>query len=173
MDNERLQLCIRRLRDGDDTAFEEIYEDLKTPVFTIVCRIVRDREQAEDILHDLFLKLYQAPPAPSVKNPRAWIFQAAHNLALNSLRRPIPASLSEDEPDPGNPVADVVALRLDMEKALKQLPLTETAILSYHIYGEMKFREIAELMGLPLGTVLWRYRRAIRRLQAYFKGGRS
>ena len=47
MDNERLQLCIRRHRDGDDTAFEEIYEDLKTPVFTIVCRIVRGREQAE------------------------------------------------------------------------------------------------------------------------------
>lgn len=64
-------------------------------------------------------------------------------------------------------VADAVALRL-YEKALKQLPLTETAILSYHIYGEMKFREIAELMGLPLGTVLWRYRRAIRAAAGVF-----
>ena len=91
MDNERLKACIGRLREGDDAALEELYEDMKTPVFTIAFRIVRDREQAEDILHDLFLKLYQSPPDSSVKNPRAWIFQAAHNLSLNSLRRPKPA----------------------------------------------------------------------------------
>lgn len=172
MDNERLKACIGRLREGDDAALEELYEDMKTPVFTIAFRIVRDREQAEDILHDLFLKLYQSPPDSSVKNPRAWIFQAAHNLSLNSLRRPKPAELREDEPAPGDPVADAVALHLDMEEGLRQLPLVETEIVSYHVYGELKFREIAELLNLPLGTVLWRYRQAIHRLQTYFKGGR-
>ena len=55
---------------------------MKTPIFTIIFRIVWDKSMSEDILQDVF-----SPPEPSIKNLRAYIFQIAHNLAINSTKK--------------------------------------------------------------------------------------
>lgn len=67
--NEQLRAYFEKVRSGDKKAFEEIYNDMKTPVFTIIWRIVQQIELSEDLMHDLFVKLYQSPPDPSVENP--------------------------------------------------------------------------------------------------------
>lgn len=54
---------------------------------------------------------------------------------------------------------------------MKTLPLQECQIVSLHINGELKFREIADMMGIPLGTVLWKYQKALGRLRSILSGG--
>lgn len=163
-DNE---LCAKldAVRQGDMTAFEEIYNDLKTPVMTVAARMTGDRHTAEDILQEVFVKLYQTPPDPRIKKPRAYIFRMARNLAVDGMRKLQPASLEdyEDTLQSNDPDA---AERLDIEAAMLKLSGEERQIVVLHLNGGLKFREIAQMTGTPLGTVLWRYQKAVKRLQS-------
>lgn len=163
-DNE---LCAKldAVRQGDMTAFEEIYNDLKTPVMTVAARMTGDRHTAEDILQEVFVKLYQTPPDPRIKKPRAYIFRMARNLAVDGMRKLQPASLEdyEDTLQSNDPDA---AERLDIEAAMLKLSGEERQVVTLHLNGGLKFREIAQMTGTPLGTVLWRYQKAVKRLQS-------
>ena len=160
-------LCAKldAVRQGDMTAFEEIYNDLKTPVMTVAARMTGDRHTAEDILQEVFVRLYQAPPDPLIKKPRAYIFRMVHNLAVDGMRKQQPLSLEdyEDTLQSNDPDA---AARLDIEAAMQTLPGEERQIVALHQNGGLKFREISGMTGTPLGTVLWRYQKAIKRLQS-------
>ena len=161
-----IELCakLEAIRSGDMAAFEEIYSELKTPVMTVALRITGNRHTAEDILQEVFVKLYQAPPDPQIKKPRAYIFRMARNLAIDGMRTQQSVSLEDYEdtlqskdPDPAG--------RLDIEAAMSALPSEQRQVVSLHLNGGLKFREIADVTDTPLGTVLWRYQKAIKRLQ--------
>ena len=167
MDNEQLKDCMRRYRDGDETAFDAMFEDLKTPVFTVARRLTQQRETAEDVLQDVFVKLYRDPPDPErIRNPRAYIFQMAHNLALNTLRDSHTESAAEMNENIGRADGAIDRMLTDMElqTAFAALDFDEKEIVTLHIHGDLKFREIADILRKPLGTVLWKYRRALRKL---------
>ena len=70
MNNHDLKLKIEKFRDGDMDAFSEIYEELKIPVYTIIYRILYDRMLAEDVMQDIFVRLYKAPPSLQIDKPR-------------------------------------------------------------------------------------------------------
>ena len=165
MTDAELLSGLDALRQGDRAAFERIYQEMSTPLFTVILRILRDRNLAEDVLQDLFVKLFRDPPPPSVRKPRAYLFQSARNLAIDTLRRrPEESELNERTPAPDHTEAQ--AERLDLRAALDALPLAERQIVSLHINGGLKFREIAAMMGLPLGTALWKYQKALNALRA-------
>ena len=62
MNDAELRQCFSQIRRGDRGAFEALYADLQTPVFTVLLRIVQEQAEAEDLLQDFFIKLYQDPP---------------------------------------------------------------------------------------------------------------
>ncbi|MGB4610520.1 MAG: sigma-70 family RNA polymerase sigma factor [Saccharofermentanales bacterium] len=171
MDNESLRNKLMALQSGDKIAFEDIYNHLKTPMYTIILRITHDRSLSEDILQEVFFKLYKSPPKPPIRKPRAYLFQMARNLAIDHVRK-FPKYVNWDS------VENIVYLplddfssKMDIDHALKTLPLQECQIVSLRINGGLKFREISEVMNIPLGTVLWRYRKAIKQLQSILSGG--
>lgn len=170
MKNSEIAIKLNSIRIGDKTAFEELYNNLKTPVYTIIHRVTWDSTMSEDILQEVFLKLWSAPPAPSVENPRAYIFRMARNSAIDSARkRKLSLSLDEIEDSLPAPSLDLT-LRMDIESALKTLPGEECQIVTLHVIGEMKFREISEIMKIPLGTALWKYQKAIGKLRKQLGG---
>ena len=171
MSNEQLKEFLAKVRNGDNQAFAAIYDDMKTPLFTIICRITRSRELAEDVMHDLFVKLYQSPPQPSVNNPRAWIFQMARNLAINSMRNPQMVELNEEIENRQPVFSDRVNMQIDIENAMRALAIDEIEIVSLRVYGDFKFREISDILQLPLGTALWKYQKAVKKLRTYLNGG--
>lgn len=170
MNDDRLKEALSLLRRGDAAAFEEIYAELSAPLFTVILRITRDRELSEDLLQEIFLKLYRSPPGPDIKKPRAYLFQSARNLALDELRRRTDTLDLDQLPDLPQPEEDT-ALRLDLERAFAALAQEERELVVLHLNGGLKFRELARITGTSLGTVLWRYRRAIEKLRALLNGG--
>lgn len=171
MNDAELRAALESLRRGDTDGFERLYAELSAPLFTVILRITRDRSLSEDVLQEVFLKLYRSPPDLSVQKPRAYLFQTARNLALDALRRR-PAQVGLDEL-PDLPAPDPVDWdrRLDLERALAALPPEERQLVVLHLNGGLKFRELAPMVGEPLGTVLWRYRRAVGKLRILLNGG--
>lgn len=171
MNAEELNTRLTALRSGDMTAFEEIYDQLKTPVYTIIVRMIGDEDAAEDILQEVFIKLFRSPPDPGIRNPRAYLFKIARNHAIDSMRRRRPnVSLDAMEDTVQAPEQDH-AVRLDVESAMKQLPSVQRQIVTLHVNGGLRFREIADIVEEPLGTVLWRYQTAVSKLRNELSGG--
>lgn len=150
---------------GDKAAFTDVYNEMKNPVFTIIFRIVGSRAEAEDIMQDLFLRLYRSSPPEKIRNPRAYVFMTARNMAIDSVRKPECAGLDDELPCDDALTEDYVSERADIDSALSSLSLAERETVTLHINGGMKFREISVITGDPLGTVLWRYNTAISKLK--------
>ena len=144
MNNDELAHKLNAVRNGDKIAFEEIYKDLQTPIFTIINRITWDRTISEDILQEVFVKLFLSPPYP-LNNPRAYIFQIARNLAIDSVRKQKQnISIDEISKTAHHPL-DNFSQKMDIDNALKNLPAQECEIVTLHIIGSLTFREIAVL----------------------------
>ena len=152
------------VRNGDREAFEELYNSLKKPLFTLILRITHDVGFSEDILQELFLKIYVSPPE-FTRNPRAYIFQMARNLAIDSIRKLKPeVELEEATEQIHHPSPDILQ-RLDIENALGLLSGRDRQIITLRINAELTFREIADILDIPLGTALWAYRQALKQLR--------
>lgn len=166
-DNELREL-LSRLRKGDKNALSEIYDGLSAAIFTVALRITHDRALAEDAVQELFVKLIKSPPEEDLKKPRAYIFKAARNTALDILRKnPAHDDIEEHADIPAPRKADYS----DVTEALYSLPEQQRSIVVMHVNAGLKFREIADITELPLGTVLWRYRKAIAAMREALDGG--
>lgn len=195
MDYKKLtdQEVVARAREGRETAFRELIGRYERPVFSLIYRLVRDRERAEDLSQDTFIKVLNALNRydPSYKFS-SWIFKIAHNTALDHLRKKEPATLSlegsphaetaaeaeassisvsSDDPSPEDYAANR-ELSGVLEEAVGRLrPEYKTAIVLCHMEGR-PYEEIAEIMGVPLGTVktyIHRARHELRDLLAHLQ----
>ena len=165
-----LKTLFQRLRAGDPEAFAGIYEALKQPVLTICWRIVQQKETAEDLTHDVFMKLFTAPPPPSVRNERAYVFQMARNLSIDSLRKCHDLPL-EDAAIPVDSGMCRLDQTMDLEVAMARLPAEEREILTLHLNADLTFLQISSILTLSLAAVYRRYRKAIHMLQDFLNGG--
>jgi len=174
---------IAALAAGEVEALGALYDRHARIVFALLVRIAGDRDAAEEILQEVFLRAWQHAHAfdDSRGTVRGWLYGIAHNLALNELRRrrrrpqlqPRPASADPDGDDfSGNiaagsdPAVDAWCAVRDAElaHALDQLPPSQRAVLL--LYGEgFSQSEIAAKLGEPLGTVKSRMRRALGHLR--------
>ena len=171
METNELKRNLAALRSGDMAAFEEIYNSLKLPAYTVIVRITRNDTLAEDILQEVFVRLYLSPPAEDVKNPRAYILQMAHHLAVDSAKKRRPDVSLEYVEETAQSAEQDLALKLDIEDAIRSLDMTDSQIVTLHLNGGLTFREVAGILAMPLGTVLWRYQRSISKLRTKLSGG--
>jgi RNA polymerase sigma-70 factor (ECF subfamily) len=168
------QAIVALARQGREAAYRELIGRYERPVLSIIYRIVRDREKAEDLAQDTFIKVLNALDRynPSFKFS-SWIFKIAHNTALDHLRKKEPPTLSL-QGSPHATTADEVEasaltavseeetpeeyaanreLGVELDAAIDRLrPEYRTAIVLWH-HEARPYDEIAEIMGLPLGTV--------------------
>lgn len=165
-----LRELFARMQNGDREAFACIYQELKQPVYTICYRITQSKETAEDITHDVFVKLFRSPPGASVKNMRAWIFQMARNLSIDTLRKN--ARIAEKDGQCSTDDAyDHIHLRTDLEAALRKLPWDEREILTLHLNADLNFKEISNIVGLSLPATYRKYRKSLKTVQKELNGG--
>ena len=159
-----LQNWLHSIREGDKSAFEALYNRMGRPLLTIIFQITQDMAQSEDILQELFIRLYLSPPAPST-NPRAYLCQMARNSAIDCVRKQKPQMDWEQAEKVLGCDEDNQYQALDIEEAIQSLADQEREIFVLHVNGGLKFREIAVILEIPLGTTLWAYQKAIKKLQ--------
>jgi RNA polymerase sigma-70 factor, ECF subfamily len=168
------QHVVELARSGRESAFRELIGRYQRPVFSLIYRLVRDRERAEDLAQDTFIKVLNALDRydPSFKFS-SWIFKIAHNTALDHLRKKVPATLSIDGSPHARTAAEAEARTLtpasatptpeeftsnrelgsEIDRALATLRAEyRTAIVLCHVEGR-PYEEIAQIMDVPLGTV--------------------
>lgn len=165
-----LQELFARMREGDSASFVSVYQELKQPVYTICYRITQSKETAEDVTHDVFVKLFCSPPDASVKNIRAWIFRMARNLSIDALRKKMPIA-EQDEQSSVVESYDHIHLRMDIETALRKLPRDEREILALHLNADLRFQEIAKIVNLSMPATYRKYRKALKSIQTELNGG--
>ena len=165
---------VERARKGSEKAYRELLGRYQRPVFSLVYRMVRDREQAEDLAQETFVRVFNNIERydPTYKFS-SWIFKIATNLTIDWMRRKevptvsldgsrfattsdeIEASTITVESRDENPEELLVSKELgsEIELAIGKLrPEYRQAIVLRHI-EDRPYEEIAQIMALPLGTV--------------------
>jgi len=175
---------VRLVLAGDTELYAVLVNRYRTRLSRYVERFTYDVEDARDVTQDVFIKVYGALDSfdPRFKFS-TWLFRIAGNAAIDHLRRrrvrtlPLELPLGRDgevrEVDPAetrpNPHEELSRqrLRAALAEAIDRLPDDYRELISLRHYGEMPYEEIAELKGMPLGTVknkLFRARQALRDL---------
>ncbi len=169
MTDKELSGKLAELKSGNKNAFEEIYHEISNTAFTVAYRITGDRCLAEDIIQEFFVKLYKKPPESPLEKPRAYLLRMVHNLTIDKLEKQH-VNLDDCENMLSDKV-DTTDERIDLERAFAKLSDEERQLVTLHLNGGFRFREIAEIMSIPTGTALWRYRKAINKLRNILNGG--
>lgn len=169
MTQQEFELCIKRIRQGDKDGLKDIYEAYISYIYTIVLGIVGNKENAEDVTSEFFIKLWTIADTYHANGAhKAWLATVARNLALDFIRkhkREIPAEEFPEEPcEEVTPEEEVVS-ELSVQNALAQLTDAERLVVDMKVLGELSFREISESLSIPIGTVTWRYQNAIKKLR--------
>lgn len=154
---------------------EEIYTDYKSSLFNLTYRYTRDLSSAEDLLHDIFIKIFTR--IKKLRSPEAfntWVYRTAINTCISSVRRSgrrKQISLNEtDKPDEAK--AENVHIRLDMEKAVSILPPKQKAVFLLHDAQGFTHGEIAQVMKWSEGTSKSQLFKARMRIRRYLKDKR-
>ena len=160
---------IIKTGEGDLEAFKEIYLLTDSAVMGFALSIVKNHHDAEDIMQDTYIKIKKyARNYEKQGKPMAWIFTIVKNLALAKLKH---ASRQELDLEEQFNLADetnhyeAVENRLILRSLMSELSDTERSILMLHAQTGLKHREIAQILELPLATVLSKYTRAISKMQ--------
>ena len=187
------QEVVALARDGREAAYRELIRRYERPVFSLVLRMVRDRQLAEDLSQETFIKALNAIGSyrPEFKFS-SWIFKIANNAAIDHLRRRELDTLSLDGAPHASTPEEIEATALQVgdkgetpleelearelgsaiERAIAQLrPEYRACILLRHVEG-LAYEEIAQSLDLPLGTVktyIHRARHELRDLLAHLK----
>ena len=167
---------IVRAGDGDRGAFEVLYRRYARPVFGLALRRLGDRGRAEDAVQETFASVWRA--ARSYKPERGpggpWLYAVARNAIIDRSRaRTEPAVEAPDQQshEPGPPdyvEASWTAWRV--HRALEELSVNERSVIELAYWGGLSQSEVAEYLGIPLGTVKTRTRAALARLADVLEG---
>lgn len=172
---------VLRAREGDRDAFAEIVRSYQKRVYAVAMRMTRRHEVADDITQDTFVRAYRNLGKFELGRPlRPWLTKIAVNLSINYLngvaRREEPL-LSDGVPNGAvgrsptpletNPErsAQSEELARDLERAVARLSQEQRAVFLLKVVEEMRYEEIAKLLGISEGTVMSRLSRARGRLK--------
>lgn len=174
---------IGAFKAGDGLAMEALFGRYRKPVYAWLLRTAPDHAEAEDLYQEIWLKVIRGVDSYEAGNFRAWFWRVVRNTAVDRARKhlatPILDEPLRDEADAETRVEQVadetaVSALARMEAAERQSFLRRAVdglsarlkeVVLLRIHGELEFREIAQMLGLPLGTVLGRMNLAVRKLR--------
>lgn len=166
---------VRRLKAGDERAFEELVATYRERVYRVAWRVVRDDETAEDVAQEAFIRVFRHVGRFQERSSLyTWIYRITVNIALNRLRRdrfrhmvPMGELQWEDKRPQADPshaaMSSELAERVDA--AVRALPDKQRAVFTLRFFEGMSHKEIAEVVGCSEGTSKANYFHAVRKLR--------
>jgi len=163
-DNE----LIRVIREKDTELYGEIIERYQGKLFAYLYRLIGEKEEAEDLLQDVFIKAFRNLHSYDVNRKfSSWIYRIAHNEAVNHIKRKslkrfisldnITSTKDKLESSSTEDNAEASWIRKEtgkeVDKAIKKLPLKYRQVLVLRYYSDKSYEEISEILGKPVNTV--------------------
>jgi RNA polymerase sigma-70 factor (ECF subfamily) len=179
----RDEALLERLAAGDAAALGLVYDRYGSAVFALVARILGDRQAAEDLLQEVFVRVWQrAATYQSTRGkPLTWVLGIAHNLAIDEVRRRQRRPVEADGRDEAGEIAafqtlaaaDADPAELAWERvrrdqilaALGQLPPAQRVLIELAYFEGYTQSQLAARLGEPLGTIKTRMRLAAQKLR--------
>ena len=168
---------------GDERAFEVLVSRYQRSLLNSIQTILKDNEQANDVLQEVLLQLYLSLPTLRRDVPlKPWLFQVARRRCLDEVRRGRARSalrfselsrddvqaLTETIQDP-HPLPEEILEQVDLhaalQKAIGKLPNGWEAIVDLRFFGDLSFTEIAQALNMPISTVKTSCYRSLQRLR--------
>ena len=171
MKRAEINSVLTKIAEGDERAFESLFEETKGGVYSFVYSYMKNREDSEDVVQTVYLKIKQnIDKFESSGSGLAWILQIAKNAAITELRR---RKIYDNYVELSN-IADKVTTEPEDEgevTAVMRRCLTdeEQRIILLHVIWGYKHREIAELLDMPTGSVTSKYKRAVDKIKTNLK----
>lgn len=173
---ERPEDLLARVAQGDHLAFEALYARVSGPVYGIIRRVLRDAAQSEEVAQEVLVYLWQnASRYESSKgSAMGWVMMIAHRRAVDRVRseqatsdRHHRAGAAEGETN-YDVVAETVEIQLEQQavrRCMDSLTAMQRESVQLAYYGGHTYREVAEMLSVPLGTVKTRIRDGLVRLR--------
>jgi RNA polymerase sigma factor (sigma-70 family) len=169
----------RRLSGGDQSAFDELYKRYSPPAYGLAYRLTGQQVLAQDVVHDAFMALWRAPEAydPARGAFRTFFLSLVHHRAVDTVRREERLRKRQErasnlEPTHDEDVAEDVVdeaflgdRRREVRSALQTLPPEQRQVLELAYFQGMTQVQIAEKVGIPIGTVKTRTLAAMKKLR--------
>lgn len=151
--------------DGEIAEIEALYRRHGAALVLFAVTVLGDRPRAQDVVHQVFLKLIENPILAGVQEKKAYLYACVRNAAVNEIRlRDRTEPLDTDFPwfvAPGQDRVEEQSLR----RALATLPVEQRQIVVLHVWGELTFAQVGELLEISSNTAASRYRYALNKLR--------
>lgn len=181
MTDSRFESCIALIRQGSTEGLKEIYEAYYKLIYSVMYSVVCNRMTAEDLTADLFVKLWERLAASyrGGSGHKAWLAACARNMAVDHIRKssrevytidaPADENAPQSEPISSGDFTDTIIGNISVSEALKRLSDSERTIVELKLFSDFTFKEISKALAMPLGTVTWKYRGAIKKLSDHVR----
>lgn len=162
----RINEIIKEFKEKNYQSFNEFYSSTCRLVYYMIAKIIYDRNLIEDLMQDTYVKfLENVDNIVETMNPTGYLAQIARNIAINEINRNKRVELNDEyvhslKDDKSIDVGPKISLGI-----IDYLDGDDHDVVTMHIIGEMKFKDIANVLNKPLGTILWIYNRAIKKIR--------
>jgi RNA polymerase sigma-70 factor (ECF subfamily) len=174
---------VRAFRTGDGSAMEALFGRYRRSVFGWLLRMSQDEGEAEDLHQEVWLKVIRGIDGYSAGSFRAWLWRVVRNAAADRARKHVAEPILDAPVEEGADAAafvdqvpdeTVVSVLTRMEEEERRAAVREAVdglsrrlkeVVLLRLNGELKFQEIADILGLPIGTVLGRMNLALAKLR--------
>lgn len=172
---ERLVRALQRIAEGDRDALRDLYAATSAKLFGVCLRILPDRQEAEDVLQEAYLAVWQKAASFDAGrgSPITWLVTLTRNRALDRLRarKPVatePIELAAEIPDEALPVHSLMEAHEEaaqLAACLQTLAAPDVRLIRCAFFEGSSYSELAARTAQPLGTVKSRIRRALLKLK--------
>ncbi len=170
---------ISLVQASDAQAFAVLYDRHSRPAYSLAYRMMGERQAAEDIVQDAFLKVWRAAGSYRAERAsvRTWLLSVVHNRAIDQLRSSASRRRTQEKIEATAPISQPSEAfaqtwrntqREQVREALKTLPEEQLKVLELAYFSGYTHVEIAEMLDVPLGTVKGRMRLGLKRIKDHF-----
>ena len=168
------KLLVYKCRRGNKEAMCRLYEKYKDDLLTLAKGLLGERTEAEDVVHDVFVSFARSARRFQLTGSlRGYLATCVSNRARDKIRAKTRRAEEKGPEKPGISDSDNPATRaieseelMQLRQALRQLPFEQREAILLHLRGGLKFREIAKLQGVSIGTLHGRYRYGLNKLRS-------
>ena len=172
------KILLWKMKHGSSDALSRIYEKYKSDLFSLANSLLQDLNAAEDVVHDVFVTFAKSADQFQLTGSlKGYLLTCVANLSRDRVRarRRSPIGMNKTYlaiPDYKMPSQALISAEEScrLREAIAKVPYEQREVVILHLQGRRTFRQIAELQGIPIGTIQSRYRYGLEKLRSLLDG---